>query len=431
MGSFNKRFKEFSQDNFISAEELQDLAKSYSYFTTSGRPGADNNDSDEYVLNDEKNFWKKFKKQYKKAGGEKLGIAGVAGRADREKLINAYNNPKYGPPVAEGGNKDKEKNKYKGSIELLSEDDLKGTLYKPEYRDTSAIDKRYGLGEIQAEVDAIEANAAPSPALNFKKGLLKGIRSTAPKLGGLNKATQKANKKLNRLMDKASKFDAKMTFDMIPDVVQKQRKEERKQSGEIRALKKLGPSGPNYTPIEYKDSAFKGILPEPIKDGPFGFPSTSKAKGVSIKETKLHPYIMEAFGLKPKPTNGPFGAPSIFKEKDVSLKKLGPSGPNYKPTNNSLTWPEEKGPFGFPSTDIASGVSLKKASAFKGVLPTIVGPFGVPSTNQAKGVSIKETKLKPYITEPFGLKSKPTNGPFGVPSTFKAKGVSLKKNKKK
>jgi len=198
MGSFNKRFKEFSQDKFISAEELQDLAKSYSYFTTSGRPGADNNDSDEYVLNDEKAFWKKFKKQYKKAGGEKLGVAGVAGRADRDKLINAYNNPKYGPPVAEKEKKEKEDNKYKGSIELLSEEELDGTLYKPERRDTSAIDKRYGLGKIRAEVDEIKANAAPSPTLNFKKGLLEGIVSKAVNLTGLDEATTKANDKLSK-----------------------------------------------------------------------------------------------------------------------------------------------------------------------------------------------------------------------------------------
>jgi len=273
MGSFNKRFKEFSQDNFISAEELQDLAKSYSYYTTSGRPGADNNDSDEYVLNDEKAFWKKFKKQYKKAGGEKLGVAGVAGRADRDKLINAYNNPQYGPPVAEKEKKEKEDNKYKGSIELLSEDDLEGTLYKPERRDTSAIDKRYGLGKIRTEIDEIEDNAAPSPTLNFKKGLLKGIGSTAPKLEGLNKATKKANNGLSRLMDEASKFDTKMSFDMIPDTVQKKKK---------RKLEKLGPSGPNYKPIKNKDSAFKRVLPQLGKKGAIGVPSTTKAEGVSL-----------------------------------------------------------------------------------------------------------------------------------------------------
>ena len=273
MGSFNKRFKEFSQDNFISAEELQDLAKSYSYFTTSGRPGADNNDSDEYVLNDEKAFWKKFKKQYKKAGGEKLGVAGVAGRADRDKLINAYNNPQYGPPVAEKEKGEKEDNKYKGSIKLLTEEELKGTLYKPERRDTSAIDKKYGLGKIQAEIDEIEDNAAPSPTLNFKKGLLKGIGSTAPKLEGLNTATKKANNGLSRLMDKASKFDTKMTFDMIPDKVQKEKQ---------RQLEKLGPSGPNYKPIKNKDSAFKDVLPQPGKKGAFDVPSTTKAEGVSL-----------------------------------------------------------------------------------------------------------------------------------------------------
>ena len=270
MGSFNKRFTEYSKDNFISAEELQDLAKSYSYFTTSGRPGADNNDSDEYVLNDEKAFWKKFKTRYKKAGSEKLGIAGVAGRADREKLINAYNNPKYGPPVAEKEKAEKEDNKFKGSIELLSEDDLKGTLYKPERRDTSAIDKRYGLGKIQTEVDEIEANAAPSPTLNFKKGLLKGIGSTAPKLEGLKEATKKANNGLSRLMDKASKFDTKMTFDMIPDVVQKQKEK-------ARSVKELGPSGPNYKPI-------KNNLTKPGEKGAFGLPYATKAKSVSLKK---------------------------------------------------------------------------------------------------------------------------------------------------
>lgn len=314
MGSFNKRFKEFSQDNFISAEELQDLAKSYSYYTTSGRPGADNNDSDEYVLNDEKAFWKKFKKQYKKAGGEKLGVAGVAGRADRDKLINAYNNPQYGPPVAEKEKKEKEDNKYKGSIELLSEDDLEGTLYKPERRDTSAIDKRYGLGKIRTEIDEIEDNAAPSPTLNFKKGLLKGIGSTAPKLEGLNKATKKANNGLSRLMDEASKFDTKMSFDMIPEQVQRQKKRELEQKKESRAIKKLGPSGTNYTPIENEDSAFKGVLPISRENISFGVPSTDIAKGVS-KRTSFKDVL-------PKPAKkGPFGVPSTTKAKGVSLKK--------------------------------------------------------------------------------------------------------------
>lgn len=277
MGSFNKRFTEYAKDNFISAEELQDLAKqgySENYWTGSTRNG----DQEQATrLTDEKDFWKKFKFNYNKKGGETLGIAGVAGRADREKLINAYNNPKYGPPEAEKEKKKKEDNMFKGSIELLSEDDLNAALYKPEHRDTSAIDKKFDLGKIQAEVDEIKANAAPSPTLNFKKGLLKGIGSTAPKLEGLGKATNKANNSLSNLMDKASKFDTKMTFDMIPDKVQKQKAE---------ALSKLGPSGKNYKPIENKNSAFKGVLPKPFENGAFGLPSTTKAKGVSLKKNK-------------------------------------------------------------------------------------------------------------------------------------------------
>lgn len=277
MGSFNKQFTEYSKDKFISAEEIQQLSRGFRtvYQTGSVKNG---NAGTETRLSDEKAFWKKFKENYKKKGGESLGIAGVAGRVDREKLIDAYNNPKYGPPVAEKEKKEKEDNKFKGSIELLSEDDLEGTLYKPERRDTSAIDKKYGLGKIQTEVDEIEANAAPSPTLNFKKGLLKGISSTAPKLEGLNKATKKANKGLSRLMDKASKFDSKMTFDMIPNQVYRETARKKLQKETTRKLSKLGPSGPNYKPIENKDSAFKDVLPQQQKKGAFGVPSTKSKK---------------------------------------------------------------------------------------------------------------------------------------------------------
>ena len=226
MGSFNRQFTEYSKDNFISAEELQKLGRGFKtiYQTGSVKNG---NQGTETRLSDEKGFWKKFKKNYKKKGGEKLGIAGIAGKPDKESLAKAYSNPKYGPPDTQQKDKQKGEVQFESTVESLSKKDLEGTLFKPERIDTSDIDKKYGLGKIQTEVDEIKANALPSPTLNFKKGLLKGIGSTAPKLEGINKATNKANKSLTKLMDKASKFDSKMTFDMIPDKVQKQKAEKK------------------------------------------------------------------------------------------------------------------------------------------------------------------------------------------------------------
>jgi hypothetical protein len=349
MGSFNRQFTEYSKDNFISAEELQKLGRGFKtiYQTGSVKNG---NQGTETRLSDEKGFWKKFKKNYKKKGGEKLGIAGIAGKPDKESLTKAYSNPKYGPPVAEKEKKEKEDNKYKGSIKLLSEKELEGTLYKPERIDTSDIDKRYGLGKIQAEVDEIKANALPSPTLNFKKGLLKGIGSTAPKLEGLNKATNKANKSLTRLMDKASKFDSNMTFDMIPDKIQKKI---------TLQSEKLGPSGQNYKPIKNKDSAFEDVLPKPaFTERPFAFPSTTKAEGVTLTKEQAE-----------KNFNPIKAAKQFSKEKEK----------NFNPIKAAKQFSKEK-----------------EKTSFKDVLPKPAkkGSFGVPSTSKAKGVFLKKNKKK-------------------------------------
>ena len=278
MGKFNKKFTDYSKDKFISAEEIQELARGYSYQYHDGPIGDDGNETSGFRLKDQKGFWKKFKDQYKKKGSESLSIAGVAGKVNKEKLINAYNNPKYGPPVTDI-KEEKDKNKFKSTVELLDDDYFDSIKYKPEYQDTSAIDKKYNLRDIQKSIDETEANAAPSPTLdlNSSKGLLKGIGSEATKIDGLKKDTRQANRGLKRLMDKASKFESKISFNMVPDIIQKEK---------TRQLQKIGPSGPNYKPIKYKDSAFKDVLPQPGKKGAFGVPSTTKAEGVSTKKNK-------------------------------------------------------------------------------------------------------------------------------------------------
>ena len=191
MGKFNTTFNEYARDNYISAEELQELAKKYSSQVLSGRPDASDNYNKEWRLNDEKAFWKKFKENYKKAGGEKLGVAGVAGRADREKLIAAYRNPQYGPPVKE--------------VEKEKEEDFEGKDYnldfsesfKIENQDVSNIDRKYSIEKDQKRLDKI-AGKAESPG---------SYKSYLNKLRGAVKASDKmmVNKQLTRDIKKNKK----------------------------------------------------------------------------------------------------------------------------------------------------------------------------------------------------------------------------------
>jgi hypothetical protein len=129
-------------------------------------------------------------------------------------------------------------------------------------------------------------------------------------------------------MDKASKFDTDMTFDMIPDKVQKEKQ---------RQLEKLGPSGPNYKPIKNKISAFEDVLPKPAKKGAFGFPSITKAEGVSLTKEQAEKNLNAIKDVKQV----------AKKNKKTSFKDVLPK-------------PAKKGPFGVPSTTKAKGVSLKK-----------------------------------------------------------------------
>ncbi len=200
MGKFNKKFDEYSKDNYISAEELQELAKGYSRITQSARPGADNNYTEEYRLSDEKEFWKKFKKRYKKAGSEKLGVAGVAGRADREKLIAAYNNPQYGPPVKEE-TKEKEED-YTPEVRDYNLD-FSSQEWKMEEQDNL---KEYDTGSIQKEINSIQRESKDPGTFKSYLDALRGKVKKPDKMM-VNKELKRDIKRNKKEIKKASSFN--------------------------------------------------------------------------------------------------------------------------------------------------------------------------------------------------------------------------------
>jgi len=205
MGSFNKKFNEYSKDNYIAAEEIQDLAKQYSSQALSGRPGEDNNYFKEWRLNDEKAFWKKFKENYKKGGGEKLGVAGVTGRADREKLINAYNNPQYGAPVKPTEKKEEE---YKPKVRDYNMD-FSSQAYKMETIDVSAIDEKYNLDRTQKQVDRLASKAKePGKYKSYLDNLRGSFNETKRvDLNKINKGLSRDIKKNKKQIRRLSKFN--------------------------------------------------------------------------------------------------------------------------------------------------------------------------------------------------------------------------------
>lgn len=202
MGKFNKNFEEYAKDNFISAEEIQELAKAYSSQVLSGQPDASDNYNKEWKLTKEKEFWKKFKKRYKKSGGETLGVAGVAGRLDKEKLLAAYNNPKYGPPVKEEEKKEKEE-EFKGRDYNL---DFKNQTWNMEEHDVSDIDAKYNIDKLEGQVDRIEARAKEPGSFKSYINKLRGEVSKPDKIM-VNKSLTRDIKKNKKQIKKLSKFN--------------------------------------------------------------------------------------------------------------------------------------------------------------------------------------------------------------------------------
>jgi len=198
MGKFNKKFNEYSKDNYISAEEIQELAKSYSTQVLSDRPDASDNYNKEWRLTKEKEFWKKFKKRYKESGGEKLGVAGVAGRVDREKLIAAYNNPQYGPPVKEETKEKEEKPKVRDyNLDFSSQE------WKMEKQDNL---KEHDTGSIKKEIDNIQRGSKDPGTFKSYLNALRGEVKKPDKMM-VNKQLTGDIKKNRKQIKNLSKFN--------------------------------------------------------------------------------------------------------------------------------------------------------------------------------------------------------------------------------